>query len=75
MVWTSTTPIFEGFHLILKYSHGPIVWINMTYSYILLFLGTVTLIRFTLLSPLPYKIQTYALVLAAVVPWTGNIIT
>jgi PAS domain S-box-containing protein len=60
LVWTSANA-------------GPAFWIHLGYSYSLLALGTVLLLRFALRSNKLYKTQTTAVVVGTLAPWVTNI--
>ena len=60
LVWTSANA-------------GPAFWIHIGYSYSLLALGTVLLLRFALRSNKLYKTQTMAVVVGTLAPWVTNI--
>jgi diguanylate cyclase (GGDEF)-like protein len=56
------------------YGHGVGFWIHITYAYLLMFLGTFVLIRMAWnFSPL-YRRQVRLLVIAAIIPWVGNLL-
>ena len=56
------------------FEHGPAVYALMAYSYILLLIGTVTVITTALRSHGIYRRQTALLIAAAVLPWASNAI-
>ncbi len=63
---------------VLVVTFGPWYWINITYSYLLLLLGSVlicVLIQTLMRSARLYRGQGGALLLAVVAPWVGNAIT
>jgi PAS domain S-box-containing protein len=74
LLWPQITPIssLPGANLI--YSHGPIFWGIFIYNYILLAMGTVTIIRTALNSREIYRWQMIGLIVSAIVPWIGNVI-
>jgi PAS domain S-box-containing protein len=73
LVWSRVIPDPNTFDLMLVYEHGPGVWLNMLYSYPLLLLGTVGLVRVALRSAQLYRRQAAALLASAVIPWVVNI--
>ncbi|MBE9478589.1 MAG: PAS domain S-box protein [Chloroflexi bacterium] len=58
----------------LEYIHGPAFWFHTLYSYILLFLATAFLIQFLMRRPRVYRGQALAVLIAACVPWAGNLL-
>ena len=58
----------------LVYAAGPWYWINATYSYILILLGTVTLVGGLRRFPPPYRRQTALIIAGAIVPWIANLL-
>jgi signal transduction histidine kinase len=54
------------------YEHGWWFWIAATYNYVLVLTGTVLLVKALRGSPLPYRGQWLALIIAALVPFAGN---
>ena len=58
----------------MVYGHGVAVWMGVTYSYILLLIGAILLVRTTLRAPLLYRRQIGVLLTGMVLPWLGNVI-
>jgi PAS domain S-box-containing protein len=56
----------------LVYEHGPGVWLNMLYSYPLLLLATIWLVRVVFRSAQLYRRQAGALLAGAAIPWVVN---
>jgi diguanylate cyclase (GGDEF)-like protein/PAS domain S-box-containing protein len=57
---------------IAVYTHGPVFWVNAAYSYILLIVGSILLIRSLFANHYPLRGQVFALLAAILVPWIGN---
>jgi PAS domain S-box-containing protein len=72
LVWTAIRPASDAPNALLVYSHGPAVWIFFAFSYLLLLLGTVLLIKDALRSQKLYRQQSAWLIAGAVIPWLGN---
>jgi PAS domain S-box-containing protein len=72
LVWTRITPDPSAPGLMLIYEHGPGVWLNMLYSYPLLLLATIWLVRVVLRSAQLYRRQAVALLAGAAIPWVVN---
>ena len=58
----------------LVYRGGPWYWVHVTYSYLLVLVGTMILVRSLRRFPPPYRRQTAMIIAGAVVPWTGNLL-
>jgi hypothetical protein len=70
LIWSSIRPAAdEG---LLIYGHGIAFWLDASYAYILLIVGTVWLVRFAFSSPLMYRHQSWVMVAGVSVPWLGN---
>jgi PAS domain S-box-containing protein len=72
LVWTRITPDPSAPGLMLVYEHGPGVWLNMLYSYPLLLLATIWLVRIVFRSAQLYRRQAAALLVGAAIPWVVN---
>jgi PAS domain S-box-containing protein len=72
LVWPRITPDPDAPGLMLIYEHGPGVWLNMLYSYPLLLLATIWLVRVVLNSAQLYRRQAAALLAGAAIPWVVN---
>ena len=58
----------------LVYVGGPWYWVNATYSYFLILIGTATLVRGLRRFPPPYRRQTVLIIVGAIVPWIANLL-
>ena len=56
------------------YTHGPVFWVYTAYSYILLLTGSILLIRSLLVNRNPFRGQVFALLVAILAPWIGNLL-
>jgi signal transduction histidine kinase len=56
----------------LVYRPGPWYWVHVTYSYFLVLIGTLLLVRGLRRFPPPYRRQTALVIAGAIVPWVGN---
>ncbi len=72
LVWPRITPDPSAPGLMLIYEHGPGVWLNMLYSYPLLLLATIWLVRVVFNSAQLYRRQAAALLAGAAIPWVVN---
>jgi diguanylate cyclase (GGDEF)-like protein/PAS domain S-box-containing protein len=73
LIWNSFTPSPAGHHLII-YGHGPWFWIFVTYSYVLMLVAALILIRTALRLPSSYRRQTIAILFSSITPWLGNLV-
>lgn len=64
----------SGEHVLLKYTYGPLYWVNAGYCYILLLLGVILLIQSLVRSPGLYRGQVIALLIGTFIPWVANIL-
>ena len=55
--------------------HGPWYWIDMTYSYLLVFVGAILIFQTLMRSARLYFGQIGALLIALLIPWVGNALT
>jgi PAS domain S-box-containing protein len=74
LIWPRITPVSEAPGALLIYDHGIAFWVHAVYSYALLLLGTILVVRTTLRSYKLYRYQAGALLLGVVIPWLGNAI-
>ncbi len=72
--WSEITSVETSYGLEYKYQHGILFWIATVYSYILILLGTLLLLRYTLANVHRYRTQAIVMVLAAAIPWLANIV-
>ena len=72
LVWSSTRLDKEGPFPALEVDHGAWFWVHLSYSYLLLLIGTILLIAMLTRSPHLYRKQNLALLVAVSVPWVGN---
>jgi putative nucleotidyltransferase with HDIG domain len=56
----------------LHYSHGVVAWLNVTYCYALLLVGSALVVRTSFQSAALHRRQTMAVFLAVVIPWLAN---
>ena len=72
--WSSIDDVRTGAGTRLIYSAGPWYWIHAIYSYFLILIGTLILVRGMRRFPSPYRRQTAMVIAGALVPWTGNLL-
>ena len=72
LLWKQTRLDSSGPFLALDVSYGTWFWVHLSYSYILLLLGTILLVNMLLRSIYLYRRQTMLLLAGALAPWLGN---
>jgi len=74
LIWTGFLPGPAGSNQII-YQHGSLFWIGfMGYSYLMLFSSILILINSLIQYRYTLRYQMVALLIAAILPWTGNIL-
>lgn len=74
LYWTSMSQKDGGGFLLLSLEYGPAFFIWIAYSYISFLIGSIVLVRWSLISPPELKLQSYIIVLGAGISFVGNII-
>jgi PAS domain S-box-containing protein len=75
LFWSSMDLAREGGFLLLKTTNGPWFWVHAAYSYILIMIGLVLIIRTLLRWPPAYRGQMIWILLATLTPLIANVIT
>ncbi|HEU0291375.1 MAG TPA: histidine kinase N-terminal 7TM domain-containing protein [Anaerolineales bacterium] len=75
LFWASMDLAREGGFLLLKTTNGPWFWMHAAYSYILIMIGLVLIIRTLLKWPPSYRGQMIWILLATLTPLIANVIT
>ncbi len=68
LIWPSITPVSSVTGSLLVYSHGVAFWVNIAYSFILIILGLIVLLRLLMKSPRIYHTQILILILSGLIP-------
>jgi signal transduction histidine kinase len=74
LIWPDVYLTNTQFGIIAIYKHGVLFYINAIYSYILLTIGTVILIREAIDFPKIYRAHSFILCLACCIPWFSDIL-
>jgi signal transduction histidine kinase/HPt (histidine-containing phosphotransfer) domain-containing protein/CheY-like chemotaxis protein/PAS domain-containing protein len=74
LIWSDVTLDPSARFPALSISHGPWFWVHTLYCYILMALGSISLLRVLRRSPKLYRWQLGALLVAALTPWLGNVL-
>jgi signal transduction histidine kinase len=72
--WSSIDEIQTLTGTRLIYSAGPWYWVHAAYSYLLMLVGTLILVRGRRRFTSPYRRQTTMIIVGALVPWAGNLL-
>jgi PAS domain S-box-containing protein len=75
LFWVTRDVVTVGPFLVLDSLYGAGFWIHAVYSYVLLLLGAVLIVRNILRWPLRYRGQIAAVLLALSAPWLANAVT
>ena len=74
LIYAHVTPRQVGGLATWTATNGPVYWVHVAYSYILILSGIVLLIQTALYYPRQYRFQGLLIVLAALFPWISNIL-
>ncbi len=74
LLWQTISITNMGEFSVLTFDYGPVFWLIIIYSYIVLLTGTGILIDMARRVPKLYRQQISLLVLATLIPWLGNIL-
>ena len=74
LIWKEMSQKDGGGFLLLSLEYGNAFWVWISYSYLSFLIGSIILIRRSLVSPPELKLQSYIIVLGAGISFAGNII-
>ncbi len=74
LIWPEVYLTNSPFGIIAIYKHGILFFVNVVYSYCLLFLGTIILIKEALGFPKIYRYHSFILIVAVCIPWIGDVL-
>jgi|GEM_PF-2222022 len=74
LIWPEVYLADSPYGIIAIYKHGILFYVNVVYSYILLLLGAVIIIKEAADFPKIYRRQSLILILAVCIPWLGDIL-
>jgi len=74
LFWSELTLEFTGLFLTLKSVYGPIFWLHWAYSNVLILSGMLAILMAAVRHGGLYRRQGAILLLAALLPWMGNLI-
>jgi PAS domain S-box-containing protein len=72
--WTEIETVTQGSLTLLVLGHGPTFWIHIAYSYGMLMVGTVVLLRCMRRANDLYRYQSVLLLASTFIPWLGNLL-
>ncbi len=73
LIWSRTSLSASDSMPVLMLAHGLWFWVHTAYCYILLALGSLLLLSAVYRHPQIYRQQAVMLMIAALVPWVGNV--
>ncbi len=73
LLWSEITLLPGPIH-IAKYAHGPWFFVHITYTYSLLLIGTIWLVKAFSKFPFSKRHQVYIIFLGLIIGWTANIL-
>jgi PAS domain S-box-containing protein len=71
-IWSQLGQKNMGNYYLLSVQHGLAFWFLIAYSYILLFAGTIILVRRVYKNPAEFKVQSFIILAGVGVTWLGN---
>lgn len=74
LLWSRFEMVMQGPYMLVSVTHGAWWWVHFVYSYSLLLLGTVLLLREVPHSSSLYRRQILALLSGALLPWLANVL-
>jgi diguanylate cyclase (GGDEF)-like protein len=74
LFWTLITPLTNMPGSWLTYTAGPGLWLNSLYSYILVIVGILFLLRTAVRSPMPLRRQLILLIISPLFPWLASLV-
>ena len=73
LIWSGFSPIYPDTNL-MEYYHGWFFWIGyITYSYLLLTIASIQLIKFILLHKKSFRSQGWVILIGGLVPWSMSL--
>ncbi len=74
LVWTGFSAISDKTNL-MEYYHGIVFWIGyIGYTYLMLFVATISLFRFIIRQFKPFRFQGVIVLIGGLCPWTASVI-
>ena len=74
LYWPAITEVATASGTRLIYARGTWYWIHVSYSYLLMAIATLILVRGLRRFPPPYRRQTVLMITGAIVPWISNVL-
>ncbi len=73
LIWRDLHLDTSGAFPVMAFERGPLYWVNVAYAYALTLTAMFLMLRAFVQAPRPYRMQVGTLVIAALIPWAGNI--
>ena len=74
MIWSEYHIDQQGAFSAIDATYGPWFWVHFAYSYIILLIGTILLVRVLLRRQGMYRGQVAAMLVAVITPWVSNVL-
>jgi PAS domain S-box-containing protein len=74
LIWTEIHQMDFGTYFIASFGHGPVFFMFVAYSYLMLIAGTVVLVQQAVKAQPEFRSQTFLLVFGVAINWVGNIL-
>ncbi|MBN2147216.1 MAG: diguanylate cyclase [Anaerolineales bacterium] len=74
LIWAKIIAPPPGSLAAPTYIHGAWFWVEVSYTYFLLLVGTIALVWAVLRFPTVYRSQTLGLIIGACIPWIANVL-
>ncbi|MBN1991913.1 MAG: PAS domain S-box protein [Anaerolineae bacterium] len=74
LIWVYTGLTTNGSSVVLDVAYGPWFWVQASFAYILLLLGTILLVQMLLRASHLYRLQVGILLFGVLAPWAANAI-
>ena len=74
LYWPAITEVGTPAGTRLVYTRGTWYWLHAGYSYVVMAIGTLILVRGLRRFPPPYRRQTVLMIVGAIVPWLSNVL-
>ncbi len=75
LIWTQPQLDTSGPFITVSKTFGEWFWVHLAYSYVLLLIGTISLVRMLLRSPHIYRQQANMVLIGVAIPWIVNIVS
>lgn len=74
LIWQTTELVQAASGTILSFTYGPMFWVHASYTYVLLLIATVLLLKIIQQGESLYRSQAGIIFVALIAPWIGNLL-